>query len=150
MTPITHATIVMERTYNAAPTRVFAAWADKEARERWQAPDETIRIRYEESNFRPGGRDLARCIEQDGAEFLATVHYLDIRRAESIVFTEAVAQANANVSAALISVELFPAGEGTRQLVTMQIASFDESGMEKGYEHGWGMALDNLAKEFER
>jgi hypothetical protein len=32
----------------------------------------------------------------------------------------------------------------------MQIASFDESGMEKGYEHGWGMALDNLAKEFEQ
>jgi uncharacterized protein YndB with AHSA1/START domain len=149
MKPITHATLVMERTYKAAPTRVFAAWEDKEARERWQAPDETIRIKYEETNFRQGGRDVARCLEQDGGEFLATVHYLDIRRGESIVFTEAVAQGAANVSAALICVELFPVGEGTRQLVTMQIASFDESGMEKGYEHGWGMALDNLAKEFE-
>ena len=66
-----------------------------------------------------------------------------------MVFTEAVAQGNSNVSAALISVELFPVGDGTRQLVTMQIASFDESGMEKGYQHGWGMALDNLAKEFQ-
>ena len=150
MKPIAHATIVMERTYKASPTRVFAAWQNKEARERWQAPDETIRIQFEHMDFREGGRDVARCIEADGAEFLATVHYLDIRRAECIVFTEAVAQANANLSAALISVELFPAGEGTRQLVTMQIASFDESGMEKGYEHGWGMALDNLAKEFER
>jgi uncharacterized protein YndB with AHSA1/START domain len=144
MTPITHATIVMERTYKASPTRVFAAWEDKEARERWQAPDETIRIQYEESNFRQGGRDVARCIEQDGA----TLHYLDIRRGESIVFTEAVTQGNANVSAALICVELFPVSEGTRQLVTMQIASFDDSGMEKGYEHGWGLALDNIAKEF--
>jgi uncharacterized protein YndB with AHSA1/START domain len=150
MTTIAHATIVMERIYKASPTRVFRAWEDKEARERWQAPDETIRIKYEESNFGQGGRDVARCIEQDGAEFLATVHYLDIRRGERIVFTEAVAQGAANVSAALISVELSPVGEGTRQLVTMQIASFDGSGMEKGYEHGWGMALDNLAKEFEQ
>jgi uncharacterized protein YndB with AHSA1/START domain len=150
MTPITYATLVMERTYKASPKRVFAAWEDKEARERWQAPDETIIIKYEESNFRQGGRDVARCIEQDGAEFLATVHYLDIRRDKSIVFSEAVAQGNANVSAALICVELFPVSEGTRQLVTMQVAAFDASGMEKGYEHGWGLALDNIAKEFDQ
>jgi uncharacterized protein YndB with AHSA1/START domain len=148
MTPITHATLVMERTYNASPARVFRAWEDKEARERWQAPDDTIRIKYEESNFRQGGRDVARCIEQDGVEFLATVHYLDIRRDERIAFTEAVAQGNANVSAALICVEFYPVSGGTRQLVTMQIAAFDGSGMEKGYEHGWGLALDNIAKEF--
>jgi uncharacterized protein YndB with AHSA1/START domain len=150
MTPITYATLVLERTYKASPKRVFAAWEDKEARERWQAPDDTIIIKYEESNFRQGGRDVARCIEQDGAEFLATVHYLDIRRDQSIVFSEAVAQGNANVSAALICVELFPVSEGTRQLVTMQVAAFDASGMEKGYEHGWGLALDNIAKEFDQ
>jgi uncharacterized protein YndB with AHSA1/START domain len=150
MKPIAHATIVMERTYKASPTRVFAAWQNKEARERWQAPDETIRIQFEHMDFREGGRDVARCIEADGAEFLATVYYLDIRRDQSIVFSENVAQGNANVSAALICVELYPVGNSTRQLVTMQIASFDESGMEKGYEHGWGMALDNLAKEFEQ
>lgn len=150
MTPITHATLVMERTYKASPARVFAAWEDKEARERWQAPDDTIVIKFEESNFRQGGRDVARCIEQDGAEFLATVHYLDVRRDESIVFSEAVAQGNSNVSAALVCVELYPVSEGTRQLVTIQIAAFDGSGMEKGYEHGWGLALDNIAKELAR
>lgn len=78
------------------------------------------------------------------------MHYLDIRRSERIVFTEAVAQGDANVSAALICVELYPVIEGTRQLVTMQIAAFDGSGMEKGYEHGWSLALDNIAKEFAR
>jgi uncharacterized protein YndB with AHSA1/START domain len=150
MTTIAHATIVMERTYRAPPARVFNAWEDRKARERWQAPDDTITIRYEDADFRPGGRDVARCIESDGAEFLATVFYLDIRRDQRIVFTEQVAQAHANVSAALISVELSPAGAGTLQRVTMQIAAFDGSGMEQGYEHGWGMALDNLAKEFEQ
>lgn len=148
MTTIAHATIVMERTYKAAPARVFQAWQDRKARERWMAPDETIQVKYEDTDFRPGGRDVARCIEADGAESLAAVYYLDIRRDQRIVFTEAVAMNNANVSAALISVELAPADAGTHQRVTLQVASFDDSGMEKGYEHGWGMALDNLAKEF--
>ncbi|OQW58576.1 MAG: hypothetical protein A4S17_03845 [Proteobacteria bacterium HN_bin10] len=150
MTPIKHAMLVMERTYKATPTRVFAAWEDKEARERWQAPDDTIQIKYEESNFRQSGRDVARCIEQDGGKYLATVNYLDIRREERIVFSEAVTQGNAHVSAALVCVELCPVSEGTRQLVTIQIAAFDGSGMEKGCEHGWGMALDNITEEFEQ
>jgi len=30
----------------------------------------------------------------------------------------------------------------------MQIASFDDAGMEAGYQFGWSAALDNLAKEF--
>ena len=30
----------------------------------------------------------------------------------------------------------------------MQIASFDDAGMEQGYQFGWNAALDNLAKEF--
>ena len=38
MSTIAHATIVMERTYNAAPARVFQAWGDVEARKRWAAP----------------------------------------------------------------------------------------------------------------
>ncbi len=38
MSTIAHATIVMERAYAAAPARVFAAWADVEARKRWSAP----------------------------------------------------------------------------------------------------------------
>lgn len=148
MTPITHATIVIERTYKATPARVFRAWEDKEARERWQTPDPSIQIRFEESDFREGGRDVSRCIEKDVVDFVATVFYLDIRPNESIVFTESVAQGDANVSAALISVEFAPASEGTRLLVTMQIAALGGSEMEKGYQFGWNAALDNLAKEF--
>lgn len=150
MPPIAHATIVMERTYNASPTRVFAAWESVEARERWSAPDETIGIKYEEADFREGGRDIVRCVAKDSADFLATVHYLDIRRNESLVFTECVAQSEANVSAALICVELRPAGAGTELKLTMQIAGLGGSGMEQNYQFGWSAALDNLAKEFDQ
>lgn len=150
MTAIAHVTIVMERTYKANPTRVFAAWESVEARERWSAPTDEIRIKYEEADFREGGRDVVRCIEKEGPDFLATVHYLDIRRGESLVFTECVARGNANLSAALICVELSPAGAGAALKLTMQIAGLGGSGMEQNYHYGWSLALDNLGKEFDQ
>ena len=150
MTTLAHATIVMERTYNATPKRVFAAWADVEARKRWSAPAESIRIVYEESNFQVGGRDVSRCIEPGNTDYVATVHYLDIRADQRIVFAEAVAHGNVNVSSALISMELTPVGEETRLALTMQIVAFDGSKMEDGYQFGWSAALDNLGKEFDQ
>lgn len=148
MTTIAHATIVMERTYSASPARVFAAWSDVEARKRWSAPADNIRIEYEAAAFREGGKDVSRCIEPGNADYVATVNYLDIRNDQRIVFAEDVVHANKRVSAALISVELTPKDAQTHLALTMQIASFDDAGMEAGYQFGWSAALDNLAKEF--
>lgn len=148
MTELAHATLVMERTYNATPQRVFAAWADVGARQRWSAPADSIRIVYEEADFREGGRDVSRCIEPGNADYVATVHYLDIRKDRRIVFAEDVTHGDTRVSAALVSVELTPMGNVTRLALTLQIASFDDAGMEAGYQFGWSAALDNLAKEF--
>lgn len=148
MTTIAHATIVMERTYAASLTRVFAAWSDVEARKRWSAPAENIRIEYEAADFREGGKDVSRCIEPGNADYVATVTYVDIRKDQRIVFAEDVVHGNTRVSAALISMELTPKGPETHLALTMQIASFDEAGMEAGYQFGWNAALDNLATEF--
>ena len=148
MTAIAHATIVMERTYNASAARVFAGWADVEARKRWSAPADNIRIEYEQAEFFEGGADVSRCIEPGIQDYVATVNYLDIKRDRRIVFAESVVHGEKRVSAALITVELTPRGAQTHLALTMQIASFDEAGMEQGYQFGWSAALDNLAKEF--
>jgi uncharacterized protein YndB with AHSA1/START domain len=145
---LAHATIVMERTYNAAVQRVFNAWSDIEARQRWSAPAADIRIEYEQADFREGGRDVSRCIEPGNDDYIAAVTYIDIKRDQRIAFIEDIAHGKKRVSAALISVELAPRGAATHLLLTMQIASFDGSDMEKGYQFGWNAALDNLAKEF--
>ncbi len=150
MTAIAHATIVMERTYAAAPARVFAAWSDIEARKRWSAPAENIRIEYEQADFREGGRDVSRCVEPGNEDYVAAVTYIDIKRDQRIAFVEDIAHGAKRVSAALICVELAPKGDATHLLLTMQIASFDGSRMEQGYQFGWNAALDNLAKEFSR
>lgn len=145
---LAHATIVMERTYNASAARVFSAWSDIEARKRWSAPTDTIRIAYEEADFREGGRDVSRCIEPGNDDYVAAVTYIDIKPNERIFFVEDISHGKTRVSAALISVELTPKGAATQLLLTMQIASFDGAGMEQGYQFGWNAALDNLAKEF--
>jgi uncharacterized protein YndB with AHSA1/START domain len=148
MTSLAHATIVMERVYNASPARVFAAWENVEARERWSAPSPEIRIKHETADFREGGRDVSRCIEPGKADYVADIVYLDIRRDRRIVFAETVANAGARVSAALISVEITPKDAGARLLLTIQMASFDGVDMAAGYNEGWSAALDNLALEF--
>ncbi len=150
MTTIAHATIVMERTYDAAPPRVFAAWADVEARKRWSAPAENIRIEYEKSDFREGGRDVSRCIEPGNEDYVAVVNYIDIKDDQRIAFVEDIAHGKRRVSAALITMELRAKNRGTHLALTMQIASFDGADMEQGYQFGWNAALDNLAKEFEQ
>jgi len=147
MTTLLHATLVMERRYNASPARVFDAWANVEARKRWSAPTPEIAIEYEASDFREGGRDVSYCIENGKRAHVAEVTYLDIRQDQSIVFAEAVSLHGKKLSTALISVELLPHGAGTELLLTIQIAAFDAQ-MEDGYQFGWSAALDGLAKEF--
>ena len=44
--------------------------------------------------------------------------------------------------------ELTSQVSATHLALTLQIASFEEAGMEAGYQFGWSAALDNLAKEF--
>jgi uncharacterized protein YndB with AHSA1/START domain len=50
----THATFAIERTYDASPARVFAAWADKSAKQRWFG---TGADSEHELDFREGGRE---------------------------------------------------------------------------------------------
>ena len=48
---VEHSTFVLERTYDAAPDRVFAAWADPEAKAQWFGGDGFA------LDFRVGGRE---------------------------------------------------------------------------------------------
>ena len=51
---VLHETIVMERTYGAGIDRVFAAFADPEARSKWSVPSDTAVLIYDEANFATG------------------------------------------------------------------------------------------------
>ena len=141
-------TIVLERTYNASPARVFAAWESVEARLRWSVPFETAGAAYDQAEFKVGGLDIMRCGHKDDMRYEAHVRYLEILSDTRIVMAESVAEDGITRAASLITVEFEPAGKATRQTVTMHVSAFDGTGMIEGYNEGWGAALDNLAKEF--
>lgn len=143
-----HDTIVMERIYNASPSRVFAAWESVDARLRWSVPYPTTGAAYDQAEFRVGGLDIMRCGHKDDMRYRAHVRYLEILRDARIVMAESVAEDGIIRAVSLITIELLPVGKATKQTVTMQVSAFDGTGMIEGYNEGWGAALDNLAKEF--
>lgn len=153
-TGMLHDTITMERTYNASPARVFAAWESVEARLRWSIPFPEAGAAYDQAEFKVGGLDIMRCGLKDDMRFLAHVRYLEILSDRRIVMAERVAEDGKIRAASLITIQFEQAGpnadaRATRQTVTMQISAFDGSDMLDGYRSGWATALDNLAREFQ-
>ncbi len=71
-----HATFVLERTYEASPAQVFAAWATPAAKARWFGPNEETG-EYE-LDFQVGGREVNRGSGPDGDVYTYDARYQDI------------------------------------------------------------------------
>jgi uncharacterized protein YndB with AHSA1/START domain len=147
---VTHATIVLQRIYNASPARVFQAFADPKARMRWGTPSKTVELVYDKADFRVGGLDVSRCGPRGKLIYRVETRYVDIEPELRIVSTELVCEGWNRLSASLITIELNPVGASTRLVLTDQIAAFGDKDMIAGSEVGFGAALDNLTIELAR
>jgi uncharacterized protein YndB with AHSA1/START domain len=56
---IKHASFVIERSYDASPAEVFAAWADPAAKARWFSGPEEWEAEPHEVDFRVGGHEVS-------------------------------------------------------------------------------------------
>jgi uncharacterized protein YndB with AHSA1/START domain len=140
--------IVLERTYRAAPDRVFHAWEDVEARARWSKPWQEVDLVYDSHDFRVGGTDTYRCGLDGHFNWAAEIQYLDIVRDKRLIYSERMAEEGKPQSAALVTVEFSPKGKETLQVITIDILTLDGSSMLEGYAGSWEPVLDNLANEF--
>ncbi|MET2832743.1 SRPBCC family protein [Mesorhizobium shangrilense] len=145
---VTHATIVLERFYNASPARVFKALADPQARMRWGTPSKDAELVYDKTDFRVGGLDVSRCGPRSRLIYRVETRYMDIEPEYRIVSTEVVSEGWNRLSVSLITVELQAQGKSTRLILTDQVAAFGDKDMIAGSEAGFSAALDNLAAEF--
>lgn len=150
MPPVNHDTIVFERTYNASPARVFDAFERPEARMRWGVPSASVELVYDQADFRVGGVDIGRCGPRGNLVYRVETHYRDIVPQQRIVSSEVVSQDDNRLCFALITVEFLADGNGTRLLLTDQVAAFGGAGIIAGHKAGHAGALDNLAIELER
>jgi uncharacterized protein YndB with AHSA1/START domain len=147
---VTHATFVLERTYGAAPARVFAAWADPAAKARWFKSPEEWGPDEAELDFRVGGREVNRGGPMGGPVFTYDACYQDIVANERIIYTYTMHLDQTLVSISVATVEFRSQGAGTRLVLTEQGAYLDGHDSPAQRQHGASELLDALAAELGR
>lgn len=146
---VTHATFVIERTYPAAPGRVFAAWASVETKSKWFGAPGNPDPHYQ-LDFKVGGRELNRGGPPGGAVYTYEAHYQEIVPGERIAFSYIMDMDATRISLSLATIEFHADGPGTRMTYTEMGAYFDGHDKPEFREHGTGVLLDNLAAYLER
>src|SRR5207249_2425072 len=109
---------VIERTYDASPARVIAAFADPKIKARWFAGPPEWGPEESELDFRVGGREISRGGPTGGPIHSFEARYHDIIPNERIVFTYDMHLDEKRISVSLATVELKPAGKGTKLTFT--------------------------------
>jgi uncharacterized protein YndB with AHSA1/START domain len=147
---VEHASFVVERTYDASPARVFAAWASPAAKGRWfSGPDEWEKSNHE-LDFRVGGRERVSGGPKGGPVHVYEARYQDIVPNERIILSYDMHLDDIRISVSLATVEFKPVGARTRLIYTEQGAFLDGYDDPAGREHGTRALLDNLEAALKR
>jgi uncharacterized protein YndB with AHSA1/START domain len=133
MSRAAHDTFTIERSYDATPARVFAAWARPEARARWFVGPAGWTALERSLDFRVGGKEVTKGrFSESGVVSNFESLFLDIVPDQRIIFTYVMHVNDRKISASLATLELEVEGEGTRLRYTEQGAFID------GYEDNGG------------
>ena len=135
---VEHSTFVLERTYDTTPERVFAAWAQPEAKAQWFGGGDFA------LDFRVGGRETNGGGPEGGPRYSYEAIYRDIVPDERIVYTTQMHADDRLLSVSVASIEFAPDGEGTRLTLTEHAAFLDGLETPAQREHGTGELLDKL------
>jgi uncharacterized protein YndB with AHSA1/START domain len=138
----THSTFVIERDYDASPVRVFAAWADVNAKRQWFGPGGE---QQHELDFREGGREHFEAAV-GGAVYSYDALYEDIVADERLVYTYNMHRDSVRISVSVTTVELLAEGDRTHLRYTEQGVFLDGEDTPEQREHGTKELLDKLAE----
>ncbi|MFO1055644.1 MAG: SRPBCC family protein [Dongiaceae bacterium] len=142
---VKHATFVIERTYEASPARVFHAFADPVAKARWFGGPAEWGSREATMDFRVGGREISRGGPQGGPIHSFEARYQDIVQDRRIIYSYDLHLDDRRISVSLATVELAPAGTGTKLTFTEQAAFLDGYDDAGSRERGTRDLLEALA-----
>ena len=125
---VIHDTFSIERTYPAAPSRVFAAFASAEAKDAWGdtgglEPAEG-EANIEEFDFRPGGRERF-AHKWQGTSYRYDALYYDVVPDQRIVYSYEMYADDARISVSVATIEFVKSRDGTALTWTEQGAYLD-------------------------
>jgi uncharacterized protein YndB with AHSA1/START domain len=141
-----HATFVIERTYEATPERVFAAWADEAAKARWFGPPVKPAGSYS-LDFRVGGREHLAIAVPDGPQYSFDALYQDIVEGQRIVYTYDMHRDEDRISVSVATVEIDAVSAVTKLTLTEQGVFLDGLDDPAEREHGTNVLMDTLGKQ---
>jgi len=149
--PTVHGNFTIDRHYDAAPARVFAAFADPSKKKSWFAASDSHEITAFESDFRVGGVErlhyrFGEGTPFPGAELTNDGYFHDIQPERRIVTSSLMSLAGRPISVALVTIELSPSDGGTDVSCTFQGAFFEGSDGPEMRKGGWETLFDRLGK----
>lgn len=150
---VNHSTFVIERSYSAAPDRVFAALSDPVKKRRWFAEGEGFLLDSFEMDFRVGGFERSRfrfagsAPIAEGTACANDTLYLDIVPARRIVLAYTMSVGGKRISASQATFEVLSAGAGTELIFTEQAAFFEGGDGPQLREDGWRQLFERLSQE---
>jgi uncharacterized protein YndB with AHSA1/START domain len=125
---IIHDTFTIERTYPAAPSRVFAAFASAEAKNIWGDTGDLGpadgQAGIAEFDFRAGGRERFG-FKMAGTTFRYDARYYDIVPDQRIIYAYEMYAGDARISVSVATIEFAKSRDGTTLTVTEQGAYLD-------------------------
>jgi uncharacterized protein YndB with AHSA1/START domain len=140
---VTHSTFTLERTYPATVERVFQAWADPEARQRWMAQGAA-----HSQDFVVGGLETVDGFDGQGRALTYEARYAEIVPGERILTMSTLRTEDRLSTVSVTSVEFQAEGTGTRVVHTEHGMYLPGQEQPDWREAGTAQQLDTLAKEF--
>jgi uncharacterized protein YndB with AHSA1/START domain len=144
---VVHATFHLERSYDAAPARVWKALTDPAAKAQWfGAPSEQVEIIERAIEVRPGGRE--RLKGRWGGRVVSTYDatYYDVIENERLVYCYEMRLDDRKISVSVATVQLKVVGKRTQLTLTEQGAFLDGYDDAGSRERGTGELLDALGQ----
>jgi uncharacterized protein YndB with AHSA1/START domain len=125
---VIHDTFTIERSYLAVPSRVFAAFASKDAKRNWAYISDLEAVEgvpvTSEFDFRIGGRERFG-FRRHGANYRYDARYYDIVPGKRIIFSYEMYADEARISVSVATIEFANRGDGTALAWTEQGAYLD-------------------------
>jgi uncharacterized protein YndB with AHSA1/START domain len=150
--PVIHDTFAIERTYPAPASRVFAAFASKEAKDAWGDTGDLTEPGADaggaEFDFRIGGHERFGFGYQ-GISYRYDARYYDIVPDQRIIYSYEMFADGVRISVSVATIELVATVDGTALTWTEQGAyldGFDGAQAPQLRRDGTAEMLDGLAK----
>lgn len=145
---VTHSSFTLERVYDAAPARVFRAFAEQDQKRRWFAESDQMETLEYSLDFRVGGTEHWRGKGGPTGDWVFTndTVFHDIVQNERIIISYRMTANGAPISVSTTTFELRPDGMKTRLVLTEQDAFLEGGDGPEIRQEGWRGLLANLGK----